>query len=84
MKCSLDKLPSILGLPGVQKGFYAWRLADHDRALNYRGKLPAEHYFGVEKLCNEKQEEFWTWYRALEADPNFIYDMKAEALKYCK
>ena len=83
MKCSLDKLPSILGLEGVEKGFFAWRLADNERSLEYRGKIPSPHEFGIEKMSDEKEEEFRKWYSPLERDPNFVYDLKAEAEKYC-
>ncbi len=83
MKCSLEKLPSILGLSGVQKGFFAWRLADHEHNLDYRGAIPHENNFGIDRMSDEKLEEFWKWYLPLKNDPNFIYDMKAEAIKYC-
>ena len=84
MKCALDKLPSILGLANVEKGFFAWRLANGEPALDYRGKIPPAHMFGIEKMMADKQKLFWEWYTPLEGDPNFVYDLKMEAIKYCE
>lgn len=84
MKSSLAKLPSILGLNNVQKGFYAWRLADHERNLDYMGKMPSKYDFGFDRMLKEQQAEFLQWYTPRELDTNFVYNMKAEAIKYCK
>ncbi len=83
MKSSLAKLPSMLGLNNVQKGFFAWRLADRERDLDYRGKIPPLHDFGFDKKTTEEQAEFLRWHTPRESDPNFVYNMKAEAIKYC-
>ena len=85
MKCSLEKLPSILGLGrNVEKGFFAWKLVNDYPGLNYRGKIPAAYYFGIDQMTDDKKELFWVWYTPLENDPNFIYDLKMEAIKYCR
>lgn len=84
MKSSLEKLPSILGLDDVEKGFYAWRLADREPELNYHGKIPPTLDFGIDRMMKDKQEKFMQWYTPRERDPHFVYDMKAEALKYCQ
>ena len=84
MKSSLDKLPSMLGLKRVAKGFYAWRLANRESDLDYVGKIPPAYDFGIDRMSEEKLVDFWAWYDPLEADPNFIYDMRAEAIKYCE
>ncbi len=85
MKCSLDKLPTILGLGrNVEKGFFAWKLANKCPGLDYRGKIPPAYYFGIESMIDEKKEAFWEWYMPLENDHRFIYDLKLEAIKYCR
>ena len=84
MKSSLAKLPSLLGLNDVQKGFFAWRLADQEKNLDYQGKIPSKYAFGFDKMLKEQQAEFLQWYTPRESDPNYIYNMKAEAIKYCK
>ena len=84
MKSSLDKLPAMLGLAGVEKGFYPYRLADREPDLNYNGKIPPPHDFAVERMVEEKAAEFWAWYTPLDNDPTFVFDMKDEALKYCR
>ena len=85
MKCPLSKLPTILGLGGgIEKGFFAWRLANRHPTLNYRGKLPPPYDFGVDRMNDDMQALFWEWYTPLQMDPNFIYDLKLEAIKYCR
>ncbi len=84
MKCSLDKLPSIMGLDYVEKGFFAWRLANRIPTLDYRGELPSPYEFGIDQMSDEKRKLFWEYYTPLTNDPNFVYDLKEEALKYCR
>lgn len=85
MKCSLDKLPTIMGLGSrVEKGFFAWRLVNDYPGLNYIGKIPVPYYFGIDRMTDDKKKLFWLWYTPLESDPYHIYDLKLEAIKYCR
>ena len=82
LKCTLDKLPTILGFEGA-KGFFAWRLANRCPTLKYRGKIPPPEDFGFDRMVDEKRVQFWRWYTPLEADPEFVYDLEKEAVDYC-
>ena len=83
LKCALEKFPAMLGFDGgAEKGFFAWRLADRCRTLDYIGPLPEAYLFGVDKMDSKKLARFWAWY--LSWPPGKLYNMREEAIKYCE
>ena len=74
----------MLGFDGgdAEKGFFAWRLADRCKTLDYCGPLPKAADFGIDKMNEQKLEKFWSFYNGWPKDK--LYVMKKEAIAYCE
>jgi hypothetical protein len=84
IKTSLAKLPSMLQFDDdSSKGFFPHKLITSELDLNYRGPVPAEEYFEVNRMNQERQSEFYTWYKKIKCEKR-MYLLSSEAVKYCR
>ena len=70
----------------IQKGYFPYLFYTAENE-NYVGTLPAKRFYAAEQLSVEERPEFDTWYDAekakYDADPEKVFDLQAEMLKYC-
>lgn len=83
---ALSNIPSRFGLEG-QKGFFPHKF-NIRKNQTYVGEPPSEKYFSPELTMDEKKfKEFQTWHKEI-CDAyklgSYVYDLKAEQLKYCR
>ena len=85
---SLRAFNATFGIPkdDIQKGYFPYLFYTAENE-NYVGTLPAKRFYAAEQLSVEERPEFDTWYDAekakYDADPEKVFDLQAEMLKYC-
>ena len=78
---ALKKLPDALNLTSqLVKGFLPHFMNTQEN-WNYRGKLPAPHYYGVDHMSTSDRQDFLKWY---DDQKGKIFDFQKEILIYTR
>jgi G:T-mismatch repair DNA endonuclease (very short patch repair protein) len=82
MSLPLASLPEALDIKEIKKGNFPhyFNLAQH---ANYKGPIPAAHYFGVDDMKGKQRDKFLQWYN-IEVKKNATYDFQSELHAYCQ
>lgn len=80
--CPLSALPKMMGIQGVEKGFFPHFFNRKD-TQNYVGELPSEIEYGIEDMRTPQREEFLKWYVEEKASGK-IFNFAEEMLRYCR
>jgi hypothetical protein len=76
---ALSKLPGAFGLKELAKGYFP-HLFNNVENQNYKGPIPAAHYYNPDGMSSDAKKAFCEWY---ETHRNDYFDMQQELLKYC-
>ena len=85
---SLRSFNDTFGIPkdDLQKGYFPYLFYTRENE-HYVGTLPEKRFYGPEHMGVNERPEFETWYEAealkYENDPEKVFDLQAEMLKYC-
>ena len=71
----------------LQKGFFPHYLNTKDNLHFKSSTMPIKEHFGVYEIGEEERIRFMCWYDSecarFQNDPNLIYDLREEMIKYC-
>ena len=78
----LASFPSTFNLTELKKGFFphSFNIPEHQ---NYRGPIPALHYYDPDGMSPDKKEELKNWH-AEQVRRNVVFDFQKELEDYCK
>jgi len=77
---ALAKLPACFGFTEMKKGFFPHYF--NTRAnQQYRGPLPAAHFYGADTMSTSARNAFLQWHEEHASD---IFDFQNEILDYCR
>ena len=80
----LASFPSTFNLTELKKGFFPHSFnIDKPDHQNYRGPIPALHYYDPDGMSPKKKEELKNWHEE-QVRNNVIFDFQKELEEYCK
>lgn len=76
----LSAMPKALGFTDQSKGYFPHKFSSK-KHLGYVGPYPLPSHYGVERMTQCEQEEFYRWYNNVRQG---TFNFREEAVRYCK